>query len=63
MYMQLVPEARDFTYIISDGKYVYHERYPREIVPSIEPTIRNFMAFCKRYGLWDVYEEKWRVNN
>ena len=63
MYLALVPEARDFTYIISDGKYVYRERYQRDIVPPIEPTINNFMQYLKKHGLWDVYCEKWRVNN
>jgi hypothetical protein len=63
MYMALVPEARDFTYIISDGKYVYREKYPRDIVPPIEPTIYNFMQYLKKHGLWEVYCEKWRVNN
>jgi len=63
MYLALVPEARDFTYIISDGKYVYRERYPRDIVPTIEPTINNFMQYLKKHGLWEVYCEKWRVNN
>ena len=63
MYLALVPEARDFTYIISDGKYIYRERYPRDIVPPIEPTINNFMQYLKKHGLWDVYCEKWRVNN
>lgn len=63
MYLTLVPEARDFTYIICDGKYVYRERYPRNIVPPIEPTIKNFVDFCKLHGLWEVYVEKWRVNN
>jgi hypothetical protein len=63
MYLALVPEARDFTYIISDGKYVYRERYPRDIVPPIEPTIKNFMDFCKKHGLWNTYVEKWRVAN
>ena len=63
MYLALVPEARDFTYIISDGKYVYRERYPRDIVPPIEPTINNFMQYLKKHGLWEVYCEKWRVNN
>lgn len=63
MYLALVPEARDFTYIISDGKYVYRERYPRDIVPPIEPTINQFMQYLKKHGLWDVYCEKWRVNN
>lgn len=63
MYLSLVPEARDFTYIISDGNYVYRERYPRDIVPPIEPTIKNFMDFCKKHGLWKTYVEKWRVAN
>lgn len=63
MYLSLAPEARDFTYIISDGKYVYRERYPRDIVPPIEPTINNFMQYLKKHGLWEVYCEKWRVNN
>ena len=62
MYLSLVPEARDFTYIISDGKYVYREKYPRDIVPPIEPTINNFMQYLKKHGLWEVYCEKWRVN-
>lgn len=61
LYMELVPEAFDFTYIISDGKYVYRERYPRDIVPPIEPTIKNFMEFLKRYDLLDTYIQKWRV--
>ena len=63
MYLSLVPEARDFTYIISDGKYVYREKYPRDIVPPIEPTIYNFMQYLKKHGLWEVFCEKWRVNN
>ena len=63
MYLALVPEARDFTYIISDGNYVYRERYQRDIVPPIEPIINNFMQYLKKHGLWEVYCEKWRVNN
>ena len=63
MYLALVPEARDFTYIISDGNYVYREKYPRDIVPPIEPIINNFMQYLKKHGLWEVYCEKWRVNN
>ena len=63
MYLALVPEALDFTYIISDGSYVYRERYPREIVPSIEPEIRHFMEYLKKHGLWEIYTEKWSVTN
>ena len=61
MYLALVPEARDFTYIISDGKWVYRERYPREIVPPIEPTIKSFVRFLKQHDLWKTYIEKWSV--
>lgn len=61
MYMELVPEAMDFTYIVCDGKYVYRERYPREIVPSIVPEIRQFFTYLKAHGLWDIYEQKWRT--
>ena len=63
MYLALVPEAKDFTYIITDGKFVYRERYPREIVPPIETTIRQFFAYLKSHGLWEIFEEKWRVIN
>lgn len=62
MYLALVPEAKDFTYIITDGKYVYRERYPREIVPPVEYTISNFYKFLKTHGLWDTFNEKWSVN-
>ena len=61
MYMELIPEALDFTYIVSDGKYVYRERYPRCIVPPIDGYIKNFMNFCKKHDLWEIYEEKWRM--
>lgn len=63
MYLSLVPEARDFTYIVSDGKWVYRERYPMEIVEPIEPKLRHFAQFLRRFGLWETYQEKWSVIN
>ena len=63
MYLALVPEALDFTYIITDGKYVYRERYPREIVPEINNTIIQFYRFLKQHDLWKTYVEKWSVSN
>ena len=62
MYLALVPEAFDFTYIITDGKYVYRERYPRDIVPPVEQIISQFYKFLKSHYLWEIYEEKWRSN-
>ena len=61
MYLALVPEAFDFTYIISDGRYVYREKYPRDIVPPIEPTIKQFLNFLKKHNLYEIYTEKWRT--
>lgn len=63
MYLALVPEAFDFTYIITDGKYVYRERYPRDIVPPVEYTINQFYQFLKAHDLWGIFESKWSVNN
>ena len=63
MYLALVPEAREFEYIISDGKWVYREKYPREIVPPIENTIMSFVSYLEKFNLMEIYKEKWRVNN
>lgn len=62
MYLSLVPEARRMTFIVSDGKYVYRERYPRDIVEPIDLTIKYFYEFLKRYDLWQTFIEKWSVN-
>ena len=61
MYLELVPEARRFEYLISDGTWVYRESYPREIVEPIEPTIRQFLAFLSANNLYQIFQEKWRV--
>ena len=65
MYFALVPEARLFEYIISDGKYVYREKYPRDLlgdgIEPIETTINNFMSFLDRQNLLQTYTENWEV--
>ena len=65
MYFALVPEARLFEYIISDGKYVYREKYPRyligEGIEPIERTIDNFMSFLDRQNLLQTFKENWEV--
>ena len=63
MYLALAPEARDFTYIITDGKYVYRERYQREIVPDITVTIKQFLVYLQCRDLFDTFVEKWRVKS
>lgn len=65
MYFALVPEARLFEYIISDGKYVYREKYPRYLIGDgiepIERTIDNFMSFLDRQNLLQTFKENWEV--
>lgn len=65
MYFALVPEARLFEYIISDGKYVYREKYPRYLIGDgiepIERTIDNFMSFLDRQNLLSTFKENWEV--
>ena len=63
MYLALVPEAFDFTYIVSDGKYVYRERYPRDIVQPIEVTLRYFMNYIRsRDELKKILFDKWSTD-
>ena len=63
VYMYLVPEARRFEYCVSDGKYLYVESYPRDIVPELEPIILNFKRFLEKQNLVETYCDKWRVRN
>ena len=61
MYLAITQEAFDFIYIVTDGKFVYRERYPREIVPPIDITINQFINYLKQHGLFEIFEEKWSV--
>ena len=61
MYFALCPEAFDFTYVVSDGEYVYRERYFPEDCEPIEYTIRNFMKSLERQNLVDVYAKNFKM--
>ena len=60
MYFALCPEAREFTYVISNGRDVCREGYFPADTPPIEEEIRRFMQFLDRYDLVDTYCENWR---
>lgn len=60
MYFYLCPEAREFMYIISDGKWVYQESYRPEDSEPVEHIIRRFMAFMDTFCLVDTYCENWK---
>ena len=60
MYLKLIPQAKEFKYLISDGECIYTETYDRnDIIEPIETTIINFVNWLKRNDLFDLYVEKW----
>lgn len=61
MYFKLVPEAKRFTYLITDGKDIYREWYYPDEVEPIESKIRGFMAWLEKSGNINTYIEHWRV--
>lgn len=59
MYLQLIPEAMDFTYLVSNGTDVWTERYRREEPAPIMYTVNNFLSWLHTMGLMQLYQEKW----
>ena len=60
MYFELCPEVNKFTYLISDGKELYKERYERYDTKPIELEIKQFMKFLDERNLVDIYCQKWK---
>lgn len=58
-YLELVPEAKKFTYLVSNGSWVWPETYTREETPSIIPTISDFLNWLESRGLMEIYQKKW----
>ena len=61
MYMALVPEAYQFTYLISNGQLVWNETYLREDIPDILKTVIQFFDWLDRQGLGEIYRSHWRA--
>ena len=60
-YFYLVPEARKFLYLVSDGNDIYIEQYfPEETVPAAK-IIAEFVDFLEASGLMEEYREHWQV--
>lgn len=58
-YLELIPEARGFTYIVSNGSEVWSERYRRDETADIRPIISDFLEWLDTMGLMDIYKERW----
>lgn len=59
MYFALIPEATEFSYIVSNGTDVWTETYRRDEAADIREIISCFFAWLKDNGLFEIYKEKW----
>lgn len=60
-YFYLVPEARKFMYLVSDGSDIYIEQYLPEETREAADIISEFVDFLETAGLMDVYKTNWQV--
>jgi hypothetical protein len=58
-YFYLVPEAEEFSYLISDGQDLYIETYRPEICRTAAEIIEEFISSITASGHLDLYKEKW----
>ena len=60
-YLEIVPEAQRFVYLVSNGSEVWTETYDREDTPDIRPIISDFLDWLRVVGLMQTYQEKWEA--
>ena len=58
-YLELIPEAGQFTYLVSNGTDVWTETYRRDETPDIIPIAEAFIEYLKENDLWEVYASHW----
>lgn len=58
-YFHIIPEAQEFTYLLSDGMDVYMETYHRSECPTAEAIIREFVTALERSNLLEEYKKHW----
>ena len=58
-YLELIPEAEKFTYLVSNGSEVWTETYRRDETPDITVIIASFLEYLKGNGLWELYVKHW----
>lgn len=58
-YFELIPEAQQFTYLVSNGTNVWPETYRREESQDIKIIISDFLSWLAAQDLMEIYKEKW----
>jgi len=59
MYLELVPEANSFSYLVSNGSEVWTETYRRDEVQPIIPIISNFLTWLTNTDNMPIYKQYW----
>lgn len=59
VYLEMIPEAQRFSYLVSNGSDVWTETYRREEACSIFPVISDFLSWLRTTNLLSIYQEKW----
>ncbi len=59
VYLEIVPEAMQFTYLVSNGTDVWRETYRRDETKDIRPIIGDFLSWLRAVDLLGLYKEKW----
>jgi hypothetical protein len=60
-YMELIPEAYRFTYLVTNGSEVWTEAYRRDETPDIVPVIEGFLQYLREADLWEVFAANWKA--
>ncbi len=60
-YLELIPEANSFTYLVTNGTEVWKETYRRDETVSIIPIIEAFIEYLICNDLWDSYAKHWEA--
>ena len=63
LYFYLVPEARQFRYMVSDGQDLYIEQYEPGDCVTASDLILQFVQFLKANGLLDTYLQYWQARS
>lgn len=60
-YLELIPEANSFTYLVTNGTEVWKETYRRDETCSIITIIEAFIEYLICNDLWDEYAKYWKA--
>ena len=63
MYFEIVPEAKRFVYLVSNGRATWEEEYLADTVHSVIPLIRQFVQYLEVNNLLPIYFDKWKARN